>query len=325
MSANIESMFYVGSTPWHGLGEAIPEDKRLTISEGIEASGLGWDVGLMPLAISQKEVEGENQVGKGVSHRAVVRSDNKTVLGVVGPNYQPLQNKKAFGWFEPFLEAKEAELHTAGSLGNGGKVWVLAKLNREPMEIAKDDFVEKFVLLSNSHDGTTSVRVGFTPIRVVCANTLAAAHNNKCSSMIRIRHSRNVENNLESIREIMNTANASFEATAEQYKFLASKQINSKDLDKYVRVCLGIDEDDKISTRSKNTLENVVRRFEVPIYGQGVLNLTGTYWNAYNAVNEFLNYERGRNNDSRLRSLWFGDSGNMNLKALDKAVTMATV
>ena len=94
------------------------------------------------------------------------------MLGIVGPRFAVLQNKDAFGWFQPFLDAKEAALHTAGSLRGGSRIWVLAKLNRDPLVIAAGDEVEKFILLSHGHDGRLAVRGGFTPIRVVCQNTL---------------------------------------------------------------------------------------------------------------------------------------------------------
>ena len=104
-----------------------------------------------------------------VARYAVRRKTDGRILGTVGPRYTLLQNKDAFQWFQPFLDAQEAALHTAGSLVHGSRIWVLAKLNRDPLVIAEGDEVEKFVLLSHSHDGSLAVRVGFTPIRVVCA------------------------------------------------------------------------------------------------------------------------------------------------------------
>ena len=135
-------------------------------------------------------------------------------------------------WFQPFLDAKEAALHTAGSLRNGSRIWVLAKLNRDPLVIAQGDEVEKFILLSHGHDGSLAVRVGFTPVRVVCQNTLAMAHGSDASKLIRVKHTKDVHENLANIREVMDLANAEFEATAEQYRLLARKSINQADLRK---------------------------------------------------------------------------------------------
>src|SRR5690606_14155610 len=150
--------------------------------------------------------------------------------------YVPLQNSQAFSFFDPYISSGEALLDTAGSLREGQSIWVLARLNRDPIEITKDDIVEKYLLLSNSHKGGISVRVGFTPIRVVCANTLAIAERAGGSQLIRVTHSTKMVDSLEAIQEVVNAANATFEATAEQYKYLASKQISKGDIEKFVKI-----------------------------------------------------------------------------------------
>src|SRR4029077_9278151 len=132
-------------------------------------------------------------------------------------------NKDAFHWFQPFLDAREAALHTAGSLRQGSRIWVLAKLHRHPLVVAPGDEVEKFILLSHGHDGSLAVRVGFTPIRVVCQNTLSMAHGCDASRLIRVKHTREVVENLAPVRAVMDVAHAEFEATAEQYRRLARK------------------------------------------------------------------------------------------------------
>ncbi|MGA1718785.1 MAG: DUF932 domain-containing protein, partial [Aquiluna sp.] len=190
MPAMVEKMMFVGATPWHGEGTQL--DENPSISEAITAAGLDWRVGTKDLFTAE---------GERVNAKATYRESDNRVLGVVGPRYTPLQNQDAFDWFQPFLDAGECQLHTAGSLSEGEKVWVLAQLNRENSEIVKGDEVSKFILLSNSHDGTTSIRVGYTPIRVVCVNTLAAAHGSKQSSLIRIRHTRSSKTNLENVRD----------------------------------------------------------------------------------------------------------------------------
>src|SRR5262249_13163268 len=154
------------------------------------------------------------------------------LFGVVGPGYTPVQNSEAFGWFQPLIEDGAVSLHTAGSLQGGRKVWMLAKVNKPALEIAEGDAVERFVLLSNSHDGSRAVRVGFTPIRVVCSNTLRMAHDadDEATRLIKVLHTKNVLVALDRLREMMNVANASFEATAEQYRKLAAFRISRADL-----------------------------------------------------------------------------------------------
>src|SRR4051794_34975099 len=183
-------MFFTGRTPWHGLGQELAG--RPSVAEAIEASGLGWDVELVPLVT--------RDAGEPAPARAVRRATDRRVLGVVGPAYRPLQNRDAFAFLQPLLDAGLASLHTGGSLCGGRKVWLLAQFEREPLVIADGDEVRKFVLLSNSHDGSSSLRVGFTPIRVVCANTLSLAHADAAGSrLIRVRHTSRLQDNLQAL------------------------------------------------------------------------------------------------------------------------------
>ena len=312
MPAAVEKMMFVGATPWHRLGTQL--DENPTITEAITAAGLDWEVGLKDL----QTVDGEP-----VNHRATYRKSDGSILGVVGPRYTPLQNRDAFDWFQPFLDAGECNLNTAGSLHSGQKVWVLAQLNRDNSEIVSGDEVCKFILLSNSHDGSTAIRVGYTPIRVVCVNTLAFAHNHTNSKLIRIRHTRSSQKNLEQVRDIMDNINAEFEATAEQYRYLASKTFNQADIQKYVKVMLGIEGtvDADIKTRTRNIMDEILALVEGP--KQSATNVRGTWWAAYNGFNEYLNYKKGRSDDNRLDSLWFGQNANDNVKALNKAIEFA--
>ena len=312
MPANVETMFYTGATPWHGLGEKLEEAP--TISEAIEASGLNWEVGTKDLVTVD---------GQEVPARATYRKSDDSILGVVGPRYVPLQNKDAFEWFQPFVDAGECSLHTGGSLSDGQKVWVLAQLNRDPSEIVSGDEVQKFILLSNSHDGTTAIRVGYTPIRVVCVNTLAFAHSHKESNLLRIRHTRSSKTALDNVRDIMDNINAQFEATAEQYRFLASRDFNQADVQKYVKVLLGIEKKtpEDIKTRTYNILTEILDTIEGP--KQSMPGVRGTWWAAYNGFNEYLNYTKGRNTNNRLESLWFGQNGTDNNKALQLATEFA--
>jgi len=312
MPAAVEQMMFVGQTPWHGLGNKV--DEGVTVNDAIVAAGLDWEVGLKDL---------QTVDGIPVNHRATYRKTDGSILGVVGPRYTPLQNRDAFDWFQPFLDANECAIHTAGALHYGQKVWVLAQLNRDNSEIVPGDDVCKFILLSNSHDGTTAIRVGYTPIRVVCVNTLAAAHHSKDSQLIRIRHTRSSKTNLDNVRDIMDNINAQFEATAEQYRFLASKDFNQNDIRRYVKILLGVDKtpDEDIKTRTKNIMDEILGLVEGP--KQAATNVRGTWWAAYNGFNEYLNYNKGRTTSNRLDSLWFGQNGVDNVKALNTALEFA--
>jgi phage/plasmid-like protein (TIGR03299 family) len=314
MAHEIETMAFFQKTPWHGLGTALREEDLYDWPKTCEKAGLAWDVELVPLVTADTQAK--------VTHRAVRRKTDGRTLGVVGPRFFPLQNKDAFQWFQPFLDAREAALHTAGSLRHGSRIWVLAKLNRTPLVVAPGDEVEKFILLSHGHDGSLAVRVGFTPVRVVCQNTLGMAHGSDASKLIRLKHTKDVLDNLANVREVMDLANREFEATAEQYRRLARTTINQADLRRYVKKVFRVEEDREGSTRLKNIMEEIVGLAEAG-RGNALPSVRGTLWTAYNGVSEWLGYQRGNTPDNRLNSLWFGDGANLNRRALETALEMA--
>lgn len=315
MAHEVESMAFAGVTPWHGLGAALADDDLVNWQSACVKAGLDWEAEAVPLITADDRRD-------RVSHVAVRRTSDNKVLGVVGPRYTVLQNRDAFRWFEPFLEAGEATLHTAGSLRGGSRVWVLAKLCRDPLRIAVGDDVEKYLLLSHSHDGSLAVRCGFTPVRVVCANTLAMAHGAEASRLIRVRHTGDVLGTLMAVREVMDLADREFEATAVQYRRLARTPVNQADLKRYVRRALRVDDESDTSTRMANIVEQVVGLAEAG-RGNDLPSVRGTLWTGYNAVTEYLGYSRGRTRANRLNALWYGDGASLNRHALDVALDMA--
>lgn len=310
MAAEVESMMYLGNTPWHGLGTRI-ENGFIPAKEALGLAGLDWRVETEPCFLAD---------GTRVPKTMITRRDSdQKILGTVGDRYHPLQNEDAFSWFEPFIESKSASFETAGSLKDGKVIWVLAKTNIQKAEVVKNDPIESYILLSHSHDGTLSIRGGFTPVRVVCNNTLAASHKNASSKLLRMKHTKNTKIAMEKVREIMDIANNDFIATIDQYKYLASKSINKKDLERYITLSFSNNEDEEKEIR-KSTLERVEYLFE---HGIGH-ELTGkTYWQAYQAANEYINYEKGRTQDNRLHNLWFGTGTVQNAKMLQVATDMA--
>lgn len=312
MAHLVESMLYVGQEPWHGLGQKIPEGKRLTINEAIIASGLNWEVKLRPVF-----TEDQNRQKLSIFDQyAVCRQSDNRVLGIVGPDYVPLQNKDAFEWFQPFLDSGNATLETAGSIKQGRQVWVLAKVRAGEMTVGDADEIANYILLSNSHDGSISVNVGFTPIRVVCNNTLSMAHESKASKLLKVKHTERILENMASIREIMDLANREFYATVEQYRGLIKRKIDRSDLERYVKIVFSLPDH---KGKGQELIPNIVHLFD---HGRGSDIAGKTYWGAYNAVTEYLNYFRGKTQDNTLSSLWFGDSARVNKRALDVAIQM---
>jgi len=291
-----DDMFSVGSTPWHGLGNIL--ENAPSIDEALIAANLNWKVALLPIFAQPNDASTPRPVH---GHRAIQREDTGEIFTVVSNKYQLLQNDEAFEIFRPLVEDGSITLETAGSLKNGRKVWILAKItDTKDAEIRDGDVVKPYVMLSNSHDGTQAVRFGFTSIRVVCNNTLSWAVKDDGSKLIRVYHRGNVRDSLDLLRQSLDTAKAEFSLQADKYRRLANSNVNQDDLIKYIRAVLQTEDVTRRETAIMNVLFN----------GRGL----GTrpqdrisWWDAYNAINEWMLYYRGRSVDSRLASAWFGD------------------
>ena len=287
------------------------EEKFIPVSKVMKDAGLDFRVAKEKVCLADgTEVPKCN---------ATVREDNRTILGTVGDRYTVLQNEEAFAWFQPFIDEKVAYMENVGTLRGGAITFVQAKVCTPPVEVIKGDAVESYITLLNSHGGTTSVFSGFFPRRIFCSNQMPAL---KASHMLKVKHTKNVQVSMEKIREIMNVATQEFIATTDQYKFLATKGVNHKDLEKYVKLVLTKEVEanaEEVELR-ETTIEKVQTLFET---GRGASEHTRNMWGAFNAVNEYLNYEAGRSTDTRLQSLWIGANAKVNQKALDVAVKIA--
>lgn len=315
--------FHVGT---QGFGQAL--DAPPTVAEALAQAGLDWTVSLKKATV---EIDGEQQ---DTGHKAVVRSDTAAVLGVVGPRYRAMQNHEAFAFFAPFVESGAVEMESAGSLSGGKRLWMLGKITGlDPQEIVKDDPVYRYVLLSNSHDGTLALRVGFTSVRVVCCNMLnhGSAHSRKLSKLVRIRHTANAGEALERVAETMNLAKADFEATVAQYKAMARRGVRTVDLERYVarvfkpEIVEGGKWEDVRAEFHDVTVKNLVKNIE-PLTDDSTNSMPGvggTVWGMYNAVTHYLTHERGRNENTRVNSLFFGDSATVGDRAFREAVALA--
>lgn len=328
MPANVETMFSGGGQiPWHRLGEVI--EGAATAEEALQKGGLDWIVKKVPLYMPKMvRDEAGNLTEQHImlpNRYATVRSTDDAVLGVVQEKYHPLQNVKAFEFFDSIVSSKEAIYETAGVLDEGRRVWILAKL---PGEIVvrvngrESDLTNKYVLLANSHDGSSGVQIKITPIRVVCQNTLSAAL--KGGGAFNIRHTKSVEDRVKKAAEVMGFTNKMYTELGEAFQAMASKTMKDADVLSYFERCLAKAEKDtaKMSdndaladdapeqtgeSREPRALKQLWRLYET---GAGSDLSVGTAWGAYNAVTEYVDWKPNyRGDDQRLNSIGFDGSG----------------
>ena len=171
MPAEVESMFSAVETPWHRIGK-VTED-ALTSAEAITEAELDWEVELRGLYTDEVFLGGHKKIMEVPDAFATVRNSDNKVLGVVGNRYTPIQNIECFDFLDTVLDDSSARYETAGSLYGGKIVWMLVNLGKDI--VVGEDRTVPYLLLTNSHDGSTAIKGMTTPIRVVCANTLSLA------------------------------------------------------------------------------------------------------------------------------------------------------
>jgi len=317
------SMFYVGAPPWHGLGTKL--DKPPTAAEAIRAANLDWEVRKVPLYAC----EGLNNCRVPRRHAIVPSFDwgkqNCPIFGMVSENYQPLQNRDAFGFFDPIIKQKAATYHTAGALGKGERIWVLVQLP-EPIRIVGDDLAQKFLLLSNSHDGGSAVQIKFTPTRVVCQNTLTMALER--GPTLRVAHYGNMRERLEQAASILATVSARFAEIEKAFRTMVQVQVSQDRLTEYLaQVFPDPEPTDTVTPRYERAVAQVQnqRRWSAELFEQGAGNrlkgVTGTLWAAYNGVTEMVDHrDYGFGANRRLFNVWFGTGYSTKARAFNVAV-----
>ena len=275
MAANVESMFYVRETPWHGLGTKVLEAPAS--KDALQLAGLNWRVMQEPIYTAMEElVDG---------YKANVRDSDRKVLGVVTDRYRVIQNDEAFAFTDELLGAG-VKYETAGSLQGGRKVWLLAHMPHE--YIISGERISPYLLFSNTHDGSGAIKVALTPIRVVCQNTLnlALANAKRSWSMI---HTGDIKEKMQEAKDTLFLAENYMDELGKEFEALRMKKLTDKQVMEYIEILLPI-EDGSTPQQEKNMKrlreDMKIRYFDAP-------DLQGVGKNAYrfvNAVSDFATH-----------------------------------
>ena len=321
MTHNINSIAYYGETPWHGLGRSIPD--RADAAGMIVAADLDWEVEARGARGAVKDQKGRYSKYEIVRKPRQGRAEEDALLGVVSRFYVPLQNQEAFDFFDPVIGDNKAVFETAGALGVGECVWVMAKMP-EVMDIVPGDECRRYLLLSNRHDGRGSVTVKFTSVRVVCQNTLMLAMKDG-QNAYRVRHSKVMGDRLAELGEILRMASEMYQECGEVFKKMAATSLAKNKLDEFLEAVYPRTEPQKKSGVRPEKWERIDA-----LIGQSpdllLPGVEGTMWAAYNAVTHFEDYHETRapeTADARLNRVWFGAGADSKLKALKAARQLA--
>ena len=317
----VETMAYAGQLPWHGLGVKVSND--ISVDEMMVESGLDWRVAKVP---SYASFNGEDIYS---GHDMLIRESDGMPLDMVKQNWHPVQNADAFEFFREFVEAGDMEMHTAGSLQDGKKVWCLAKV-KDDFTINGKDLVESYLLLTNPHMYGRAVDIRFTPIRVVCNNTLTLSLAQKGEYQVSMNHKKAFD--ADEAKSLLGIAKGKMETYKDMASFLSSKRYTNDSLRTYFSTVfpnqnpkvkgLGFDpasiaDFDKYASKNAKLAMNVVKT------QPGANFAEGSYWQAFNAVTYMTDHVMGRENDTRLNSAWYGVNKTKKVNALESALAFA--
>lgn len=351
------SKYKINGLPWScGLGKDVKD--CTTAREVMEKANLDFIVKKCKLVAKMPySLNGNNDVDsekgdfayQGNIFRdcpnayATYRTDKNIPLGLVKEKYEVVQNLDAFNFFDDAIGKDKAQWQTAGYLGYGQKIFVVAKLP-ETIKVG-NDVVENYLVFSNSHDGSSAVNILFSPIRVICTNMLNSALNS-ANSYIRLRHTRSVKERIQTGSEILKIACEHAKSAQQLYESLLTIKMTDEQVMQYIANLNLTEEEHKlllefdpkrgysklfsrdyltiehagVSTRKLNAMVNT---FEYYLDGIGQKHITGTAWGAYNAVTGFYSNVANLEGEKRFDSMLYGNANRVMNKGLNSAFSFA--
>ena len=320
------SFFSVKERAWHNLGQIVQDYP--TSAEALKFAGLDFDVVKSP---NIHRLPDGNEV---VSNNSffTFRSDNGAIPGdKLGADYQVIQNRDAFNFFDEIVGGDGILYETAGALGQGERIFITAKLP-DYIKVGNNDLIEKYLFLTTSHDGFGSITAAFTPIRIVCNNTLNAAMKNHSNS-IKIRHTANAQDRLKLAHKVLGISNNLSTQLEEVFNRWAKVRITDAEVKKLVQIAMvpnkevlsniqkGMDDD--LSTCFVNMCDAVFEYSQVSS-SQQEQTTKGTLFGAYNAVTGYFQNVRNYKDDkAKFKSIMNGTAQIKAQKAFDLCTSFA--
>ena len=255
--------------------------------------------------------------------KSLVRDIDGKILTNVGENWNPVQNETAFEFFSEYVLTGDMEMHTAGSLKDGQMIWALAKV-KDSFELFGGDQVDSYLLFSNPHQYGKSIDVRFTPIRVVCNNTLTLSLDSKSANSVKVGH--RTEFNAEEVKSALGIAETKLNTYKEMATFLGKKRFTTDSYIAYLNDVFPRTADKRVQGKSlsvETLSRNAKLAYDSVDIQPGAAYAEGSWWQAFNSVTFITDHVQGRNADNRLYSSWFGGNQVRKRDALQTAIEYA--
>jgi len=305
----IEAAF-AGQKPWHGLGQMVKE--HMTTDEALDLAHLRWRIMLLDLQYTLPDNAVPDALYEGdytrtiPDTRAIIREDTGEYFGTVGNRYTPIQNEDQAAFIQALIGDGNV-VECCGALFGGRKVFWTVKCPTELL-IGGEDRIEKYLIIVNGHDGSIGFTVFWSPIRVVCNNTLRAALDGKGEQIVRLKHTNNVHDRVDDARKTLGIAEDYFNQVGEKFESFLTCKINPGDFLAYTEKLFGDKEDTRNIVKTNYQAENQ----------------QGTMWGAYNAVTQFADHQmrfRGTvgREEKRFESVLYGPGFKVKKRAFELA------
>ncbi len=318
MAHLVETMAYVGQTPWHGLGN--PLGKRQSIDVWAKQAGMDWDIRETPVRYMTRGNDVLGEIMSFPEQKVLFRSDTNTPLSVVSNRYQVVQPREILEFYRDLTKVSGFELETAGVLKGGKKFWALAKTGQD-FALKGNDVTNGYILLATACDGTLATTAQFTSIRVVCNNTLAVALAGGCSA-VKVPH--NTTFDAQAVKKQLGISVSNWDNFMYSMKTLSERKVKGKEAQNFFLRVFTDQGKPGVGTSNERSMSKTLELFEGRGRGADLDSAKGTAFGLLNAVTEFVDHERkARNTDNRLDSAWFGQGANIKQKALEQALLMA--
>jgi phage/plasmid-like protein (TIGR03299 family) len=308
---------FVKQVPWHGLGQELTPDAPIEVWR--KEAGLNWDAEVAPVLFKPNDAIDSMVAVTG--RKVVYRNDTNKPLGVVTDRYRIHQPGEILDFFNTLVQSAGFSLEVAGAINGGKRIWALANVNKQACVLG-DDAVRGYLLLSTSFDGSTATIGQFTSIRVVCNNTLSAADRESAPSRVSITHGARFDASL--MRDRLGLVVGGFDGMMDNYRKLARAGVNSNFVKGFLNQMFppteqlvslpGVAVKQPVLSESR-AYRRVLELFDGRGAGADLPGVSGTKWGLLNAVTQFIDHERGHNEDSRMNNAWFGDGNRLKTQA----------
>lgn len=289
---------------WHRLGTIL--GRAMTAEEALEAAHLArWNVRKLPLTATETVItaDGVTTVEVPVTDKyATVRKNPITgdtdYLGVVGSQYTPVQNEQSCELLNALVDESGAHFETAGALRGGRETFVTMRLP-EHLTIGGVDPIELNIAALNSHDGSSAFRFLVTPVRIVCANTQAAAIKG-ARSVFSARHTVNVSNSIQKAREVLGLTFQYVEAFEAEAERMIQEQLTAREFEAMIRTLWPVKDEQEPSPQWETRRDTLMGLFES---SPTTRDIRGTAWAGYQTVTEYIDHYAPVHGDQDARAL----------------------